>query len=448
MIALCAQFCRLASLPRRRALSVAAASAASVPAATALQTPKRPITRAVIIKKPKEAVALQWMLRCADYLKRAHGIESYVEPTVASEVPSLPCVSVLETAERVDSVDGWDSGNASLTPDLNSEQFYQKLWSKLPASNGASSSAIASASPPIATAAQASFSSSSSSSSSTSASLSSSTATLPPSSQSHTWQSQIDLAIAIGGDGTLLYLSSLFPQRCPPVVSFHSGSLGFLMAFDPEDHADVFDVCLRGQQPIMPRLRLEFCVQTEEEWVRHQGPAPDARWHHLLNESVVKRSHRLTGFSEIEAYVDDDFLARFKGDGLIIASPTGSTAYSMAAGGSIVHPEIDALLLTPLNSASLASRPLLLPGSATVRLHVRTDSVYLEGRHGRFVAQGEVVILRKSKYPLPCFARDNPTADFMYDLANRLMYQRRIRGTLESARRKLVPHFNAPEHDL
>ena len=117
-------------------------------------------------------------------------------------------------------------------------------------------------------------------------------------------------------------------------------------------------------------------VNTEQDWLRYNGPGPETRWYHLLNEAVVKRQNRLSGVSEIQVFVDDEYLAKFKGDGLIIASPTGSTAYSMAAGGSIVHPHIDALLLTPLNSFTLASRPLLLPGHALIRLHVRTDSVY------------------------------------------------------------------------
>jgi NADH kinase len=384
--------------------------------------------KALIIKKKNDPIAADWLLRMAEHLKTEFGIISYVEPAVAAECSALPSVVSLQ-AENPESVAGWDSYNSSGTiSDFDADQFYDQLWSALP------------------------------------------TADQPETRSSGSWQSQIDLAIAIGGDGTLLHLSSLFPRRCPPVVSFHCGSLGFLMSFDPDDHPAVFDVCLRGEQPILPRLRMEFCVQSEEEWHRLQRPSAEAKWRHLLNETVLKRQHRLTGFSEIEAYVDDDFLARFKGDGLILASPTGSTAYSMAAGGSIVHPEIDAMLLTPLNSTSLASRPLLLPGSASVRLHIRTESVYLEGKYGRYVSStfftllmlvqsesrthlvcltvGEIVLIRKSKYPLPCFTRDNPTSDFIYDLSHRLMYQRRIRGTPESAKRVLVPHFKQTDCEL
>ena len=293
---------------------------------------------ALVIKKRGEPSATARTLQIAEYLAREHGMRTFVEPAAAGEFEHLPSVTTLAPPEQTEQ-EGWDVGRHADTPsDAVAE--------------------VSAASPPQAATPV--------------------TAT--------NWQSQIDLAIAIGGDGTLLYLSSLFPRRCPPVVPFHSGSLGFLMAFDPKDYADVLNVCLRGEQPIVSRNRLEFCVRTEEEWARENGPAPDTRWFHLMNETVIKRQHRLSGWSEIEVYVDDDLLARYKGDGLVIASPTGSTAYSMAAGGSIVHPEIDALLITPLNSSSLASRPLLLPGSALVRLHVRSESMYLEGKYGRFIS--------------------------------------------------------------
>jgi NAD kinase len=88
-----------------------------------------------------------------------------------------------------------------------------------------------------------------------------------------------------------------------------------------------------------------------------------------------------------------------------------------------VHPGIDALLLTPLNSTTLASRPLLLPGSSLIRLHVRSESVFLEGKYGKIVHPGEMVAVRKSEWPLPCFTRDNATSDFVYDLNHRIMYQ-------------------------
>jgi NAD kinase len=293
---------------------------------------------ALVIKKRGEPSATARTLQIAEYLAREHGMRTFVEPAAAGEFEHLPSVTTLAPPVQTEQ-EGWDVGRHADAPsDVVAE---------------VSAASPAQAATPV---------------------------------TASNWQSQIDLAIAIGGDGTLLYLSSLFPRRCPPVVPFHSGSLGFLMAFDPKDYADVLNVCLRGEQPVVSRNRLEFCVRTEEEWARENGPAPDTRWFHLMNETVIKRQHRLSGWSEIEVYVDDDLLARYKGDGLVIASPTGSTAYSMAAGGSIVHPEIDALLITPLNSSSLASRPLLLPGSALVRLHVRSESMYLEGKYGRFIS--------------------------------------------------------------
>lgn len=98
------------------------------------------------------------------------------------------------------------------------------------------------------------------------------------------WQSHIDLCVAIGGDGTLLYLSSLFPDHCPPVIPFFSGSLGFLLPFDPDQYDQVLDVCLVGKQPLLLRHRLEFCTSTEKEWFQFNGPGPETSWSLLLNE--------------------------------------------------------------------------------------------------------------------------------------------------------------------
>eukprot|EP00455_Lapot_gusevi_P047666 TRINITY_DN6477_c0_g1_i3.p1 TRINITY_DN6477_c0_g1~~TRINITY_DN6477_c0_g1_i3.p1 ORF type:complete len:115 (-),score=15.19 TRINITY_DN6477_c0_g1_i3:56-400(-) len=100
----------------------------------------------------------------------------------------------------------------------------------------------------------------------------------------------------------------------------------------------------------------------------------------------------------------------------------------MACGGSIVHPEMDSILLTPINPMTLSSRPLLLPGDSVIRLTCLQDAVYLEGKFGRTIQLGENVTVRRSKYPLPCFSRLNPSHDWVTDLNSRLGYQRQLRS--------------------
>ncbi len=134
---------------------------------------------------------------------------------------------------------------------------------------------------------------------------------------------------------------------------------------------------------------------------------------------LVSSAQRLTGVAAVEIYVDNAHLATVQGDGMLVATPTGSTAYSLATGGSIVSPELDVMLFSPINAMTLTSRPLILPGKSLIKLKNLQDAVYLEGKFGRPVALGEVILIRQSAYPVLCFARDNPASDWIHDLGAR-----------------------------
>jgi NADH kinase len=250
------------------------------------------------------------------------------------------------------------------------------------------------------------------------------------------WQRHIDLVVSVGGDGTLLHVSTLFPHRVPPTLAFGCGSFGFLMPFNPDTAPQALDALLQGRLRVFNRTRLAFKVGGVAGYDTRGAPvvppfAPtDPHCFHLLNEVVLKHSYGLnvgTGVSEIECRIDGDVLARFQGDGLMIASPTGSTAYSMAAGGSIVHPALQSLLISPICPMTLSSRPLVLPGQATISLTPIHDSVLLEGKFGRVIQPLEVVTVRQSQFPVPVFARANVTTDFVADLGSRMNYARMVR---------------------
>ncbi len=181
---------------------------------------------------------------------------------------------------------------------------------------------------------------------------------------------------------------------------------------------------LNNENTVMSRMRLEFCVVPDAD---ADNPQVDKKWSPLLNEVVLKRAARLTGVAAVDCWVDGTHLARIQGDGLMVATPTGSTAYSLATGGSIVHPELDVMLFSPINPMTLSSRPLVLPGSSVIKFKNKEDACYVEGKFGRAVQLGEVVMVRKCKYPIMCFARDNPASDWMHDLGARLSYERQVR---------------------
>ncbi len=252
----------------------------------------------------------------------------------------------------------------------------------------------------------------------------------------HSWQDTIDLCICVGGDGTLLHVSSLFPHKVPPTLPFGCGSFGFLMPFSPAKLEPILTSLFASQLRIFNRSRLAFKLGGVKGTDRRGAPIvppfsiDDTECYHLLNEVVLKHTYGLNinaGISEIECRIDGEFLAKFQGDGLMIASPTGSTAYSMAAGGSIVHPALRCLLLSPIAPMTLSSRPIILPGQSTITLKPIHDSVLLEGKYGRVIQPEEVVTVRRSEYPIPVFARTGVTEDWVQDMGTRLNYSRLVR---------------------
>lgn len=236
------------------------------------------------------------------------------------------------------------------------------------------------------------------------------------------WTEEIDFVIVLGGDGTLLHAQTIFQSRIPPVIGFSCGSLGFLLPFEPQDYKLVIDRALAGELEVLQRKRLQFSVSFADQ------DLPASRPVHLLNEVAIKRAHEFTGgLQEIVCHVDGVFLAKYQGDGVLVASPTGSTAYSMATGGSIVHPQIDCILLTPLCSMTLSSRPIILPGSSIISLTPTRTTAFLEGRLGQLLPPESTVNVSRSPFPLNMFARESPTKDWVLDLGSKLLFERQVR---------------------
>lgn len=173
----------------------------------------------------------------------------------------------------------------------------------------------------------------------------------------------VDMAVVLGGDGTMLRASRLVAEQRRPVLGINFGQLGFLTGFSSEDAQSALDAALAGRLKHEKRMRLQ---------VKFSRAGSEPLMRYALNDAVLHQGAmaRLVG---IDAYIDDQFVASYRADGLIVATPTGSTAYNMAAGGPIVAPGHDAMTLTPICAHALTNRPLVIQESATIRLQLGAD---------------------------------------------------------------------------
>ncbi|KAI8049327.1 ATP-NAD kinase-like domain-containing protein [Thamnidium elegans] len=187
-------------------------------------------------------------------------------------------------------------------------------------------------------------------------------------SQQYDYTRTVDFAITLGGDGTMLHLSSLFPKASPPVISFSLGTLCFLMSYKFEKFQHVLNDMIAGKVGLMMRMRL-FCSlhQSNGKRIELDGKEVDDR--QVMNEVTLHRG-RYPHLTTIDCFVDDQYLTECVADGLIVSTPTGSTAYSLSAGGPIVHPSVQSMVLTPICPRSLSFRTVLLPPSSNIELKV------------------------------------------------------------------------------
>ncbi|KAG0226648.1 NADH kinase pos5 [Mortierella sp. GBA43] len=237
-----------------------------------------------------------------------------------------------------------------------------------------------------------------------------------------------DLAVTIGGDGTILHTSSLFNSAVPPVISFSMGTLGFLLPY----HINNFQTALEKlfdtrQASLLLRMRLK-CTLHGADGQRLQAKDGSGQISDLtvMNEVNLHRG-RYPHLTWIGCYVDGHLITEAVADGLIVASPTGSTAYSLSAGGSIVHPSIQSLLLTPICPRSLSFRPVLLPPNATIQLKIGERSrgpaeVSLDGKETFFLDKNEFLQVCMSQFPMPCVNRVHASEDWIKDINDLLKW--------------------------
>ena len=176
--------------------------------------------------------------------------------------------------------------------------------------------------------------------------------------------SSSDLLIVLGGDGTLLNVAGIAHPNKVPILGVNLGSLGFLTETTMGDFYPTLELVLDGKCEIENRMLLNAGV------LRDGGKIEDFN---VLNDIVINKG-ALARIVNLKVFVDDQYMTSYRADGLIIASPTGSTAYSLSAGGPIIHPSMRALVLSPICPFALTNRPIVIPDSSTIRVQLTTRS--------------------------------------------------------------------------
>lgn len=231
-----------------------------------------------------------------------------------------------------------------------------------------------------------------------------------------------ELVIVFGGDGTLISVAR--HARCeknksPRILGVNLGNLGFLSEVSPENLekaiTSYFSDDIRTNRTYLIEIRIE-----NETTLKNK-----AKEYFAINDVVINKQ-ALARIFALGLKVNNDFATHIRGDGLIISSPNGSTAYSLSAGGSIVHPDVDALLITPICPHSLTSRPIVIPGNAEVCLELNEDSraeevfLTIDGQEGLEIHQGARIHIKKSAHYVD-FIR-LPQSNYFENLSNKLRW--------------------------
>jgi NAD+ kinase len=202
---------------------------------------------------------------------------------------------------------------------------------------------------------------------------------------------QVDLIIVFGGDGTLLSVARFDQIEMVPVLAVNLGSLGFLTEIGADEIPAVLDKVLESDYSLDKRMMLEATLIKEGD---ERGQTFQA-----LNDVVVNKG-ALARMMDLDTYVNDLYLNRFKADGLIICTPTGSTGYSLSAGGPIVYPSLNLFTITPICPHTLTNRPLIISDESIIRIELMSESedVFLtvDGQVGVRIERHDRVIIRKS----------------------------------------------------
>ncbi|XP_024877600.1 NAD kinase-like isoform X4 [Temnothorax curvispinosus] len=241
-------------------------------------------------------------------------------------------------------------------------------------------------------------------------------------------QDKIDFIVCLGGDGTLLYASLLFQQSVPPVMAFHLGSLGFLTPFEFDNFQEQVTNVLEGNAALTLRSRLRCVIVRKNEDSQPAEPPTNLL---VLNEVVVDRGPS-PYLSNIDLFIDGKHVTSVQGDGLIVSTPTGSTAYAVAAGASMIHPSVPAIMITPICPHSLSFRPIVVPAGVELKIMGNSNArstayVSFDGRNQQELRVGDSLKVTTSVYPVPSICAADQITDWFDSLAECLHWNVRKR---------------------
>ncbi len=226
-----------------------------------------------------------------------------------------------------------------------------------------------------------------------------------------------DLIVVLGGDGTLLSIARLVERPNVPILGVNLGGLGFITEVAVDELESVLDKTLAGNFSVEKRMTLEIRVYSK----RHR---PNK--FRVLNDGVIAKGARAR-IIDLETYVGKEYLCTYRADGLIISTPTGSTAYSLAAGGPILYPSLGAILLSPICPHTLTNRPIVVSSKSTIRVTLRSagDTVILspDGQQGVLLNNDDVVEVRD--YRVPVSLVKAPSRGYFEILRNKLKWGER-----------------------
>jgi len=226
-----------------------------------------------------------------------------------------------------------------------------------------------------------------------------------------------DVIIVLGGDGTMLSVARLVGEKGIPILGVNIGGLGFLTAVQKDELYDVLGKVFTGECPVEERIMLTACVFRHSECIAE----------YLVVNDVVVNKGALARIIDLETYIDHNYVATFKADGLIVSTPTGSTAYALSAGGPILYPTLNCVVLAPICPHTLTNRPIVLPDNVVVDIVLRSqnEDVFLtiDGQVGFSLRQGDTVEVKKSQFKTKLF---NPCErDYFQILRNKLKWGER-----------------------
>ncbi|MFQ5825072.1 MAG: NAD(+)/NADH kinase [bacterium] len=212
-----------------------------------------------------------------------------------------------------------------------------------------------------------------------------------PRSMAEAFCEQCQMVISFGGDGTILSTARVVGRAGIPILGVKMGGMGFLAELAPDEIYPSLEDILKGSYQIVERMVLEAHLD---------GQQPSSNYY-ALNDFVLDKGS-VSRVIRVKTYIDDEYLNTYIGDGLIISTPTGSTAYSLAAGGPILLPSMDAIIINPISPHTLGARPVVIPGDKVVRVKVEAGPHKVvfssDGQVGKELNPGQLIKIRKADY--------------------------------------------------